>query len=119
MADLPALPSQSERVACVAAHLGFLAHGAAPLVALIIPFGLMYYYEGKSEFVVAHAKEALNFQISLLIASLVCVALSFAFIGFALLPVLLIGGLLLPIGGAIEGGSGREYRYPVTIRFVR
>src|SRR5689334_18650711 len=119
MADLPAVPDQTERAAVVAAHLAFVAHGLLPFIALVIPFALMTYYKDKSPFVVNHAKEALNFQIALLIASLIGAALSLAFIGFVLLPVLLIGGLLLPIGAAIEGGSGREYRYPVTIRFIR
>jgi uncharacterized protein len=119
VADLPAESNAGERTACVAAHLAFLAHGPLPLLAILIPIGLLVYYQGKSELVVKHAKEALNFQISVLLATAICIALSFMFVGFLLLPILLLGALILPIGAAIEGGAGREYRYPVTIRFVR
>ncbi len=97
------------------------------LSALIgIPFGniigpLVIWLIKREEFsfVDAHGKESLNFQISLTIYSLVAFLLCFAFIGFILLPAVLIFGLCFVIVATVKANGGEEYRYPLTIRFIK
>ena len=68
----------------------------------------------------AHGKEALNFQLSVLLWALVIVAGSLLTCGMTLplLLVLGVGQIVLMIIGAIQAGSGKLYRYPLTIRFI-
>ena len=70
-----------------------------------------------SEVVDRHGREALNFQLTMLIFALLIIPLCFIFIGLLLLPVLLIVGILFPILGASAASRGEDYRYPMTIRF--
>ena len=97
------------------------------LSALIgIPFGnivgpLVIWLIKREEFsfVDAHGKESLNFQISLTIYTLVAFLLCFAFIGFVLLPAVLIFGLCFVIVATVKANGGEEYQYPLTIRFIK
>ncbi len=60
----------------------------------------------------------MNFQIALtaymLVAGLLCLVL----IGFLLLPVIGIGGLVLMIMAAIKAKDGENYRYPFIFRLL-
>ena len=102
-----------------------LCHMAA-LVGCVIPFGnLVAVYvlwnqkKGLSGFVDHHGKEALNFQITALIAVLIAVPLVFVLIGFFLLFLIGIAFLVLTIMAAIKANDGVPYRYPFTIRLIK
>ena len=74
--------------------------------------------QDEDPFVIEHAKEALNFQISTTIAGLL-VSLSMAvLIGCLLLPVFLIAALVLPILAIVAASQGQSYRYPYNWRLV-
>ena len=109
----PQLSPQDERLWAMLAHLGGLVLGfLASLIVLLV--------QGeKSAFVRRQAVEALNFQITLLIATIVSFILVFALIGFILLPVVLIGGLVLMIVAGVKANAGEDYRYPVNLRLVK
>jgi uncharacterized Tic20 family protein len=91
-----------------------------------IPFGniigpLVVWLIKKDEFAIVdeHGKESLNFQISLSIYSIISFFLCFAFIGFVLLPAILIAGLVFIIIATLKANKGEPYRYPLTIRFIK
>jgi uncharacterized Tic20 family protein len=91
-----------------------------------IPFGniigpLVVWLIKKEEFAIVdeHGKESLNFQISLSIYSIISFFLCFAFIGFVLLPAILIAGLVFIIIATLKANKGEPYRYPLTIRFIK
>src|SRR5437660_6451891 len=63
----------------------------------------------------AHGKESLNFQISMLIYSLVSGVLCLILIGFLLLAILHLLNLVLVIVASIQASEGKLYRYPITI----
>jgi len=69
----------------------------------------------KSEFVADQAREALNFQLAVLVAAVVCAATC---IGIVVLPVIAIAAIIYPILGGLEANKGVVYRYPYTIRFI-
>ena len=66
----------------------------------------------------AHGKESLNFQISMLIYSLISGILCLILIGFLLLAILHLLNLVLVIVASIQASEGKLYRYPITIRLI-
>ena len=76
-------------------------------------------------FVADQGREALNFNLSVLIYSVVGVIatfiLVFILIGLLLIPVLIAMGiawLVFVIIAAVKANQGETYRYPLTIRMV-
>jgi uncharacterized Tic20 family protein len=69
-------------------------------------------------FVDQHGKEALNFQISMLIYGVISGLLCCLVCGAFLLPLVIIADIVFTIIAAIKAGQGELYRYPLTIRFV-
>lgn len=70
-------------------------------------------------FIDEQGKEALNFQITMLIAMLISGLLVLVVIGFVLLFVVGLTMIILPIIAAIKASEGTHYRYPLSIRFVK
>ena len=60
----------------------------------------------------------MNFHLSLLIYSIVCIPLIFVLVGIALLVALWLAALVFAIVAAVKAGEGKDYAYPLTIRFV-
>lgn len=79
---------------------------------------------GEHPMVDEHGKEALNFQITLLIYNTVALLIGFVTCGLGLIvlaPLLAILAVLiivLPIIATVQASEGRRYRYPLTIRLV-
>ena len=67
----------------------------------------------------AHGKEALNFQISMLIYNIIAGVFCLILIGFLILPILWVLNAVLSIIAAIKASDGELYRYPLTIRFLQ
>src|ERR1700719_1622415 len=67
----------------------------------------------------AHGKEAVNFQISMLIYNLVAAVFCLVLIGFVFLAILWILNTVFVIIAAIQASDGKFYRYPMTIRFIQ
>lgn len=72
-----------------------------------------------------HGKEALNFQVSMLMYGIVGFVLAIVTFGLGLLvviPAAIVLGLVwlvAPIIAAVKASNGEGFRYPVTIRFLR
>ena len=112
---------------------GMLGHLSAILagffgVAFLGPLIVYLMYKDRSPFVRRHAAESLNFQISLLIymvvggiVGLVLSIITFGLALFVLIPLgiaLTIAALVFIVMACIAANDGREYRYPLTLRFV-
>jgi uncharacterized Tic20 family protein len=104
---------------------GMFAHLSA-LAGLVIPFGsvlgplLIWLTKGKeSAYVGEQAREALNFQITMVIVAAVCFVLAFILIGFLLLWLAVIADLVFVILAAVTASKGQLYRYPYTLRLVK
>ena len=69
-------------------------------------------------FVEEQGKEAINFQITMIIAAIVSGILTFVVIGFYLLVAVGIVMIAFPIVAAVKASNGEAYRYPFTIRFI-
>ena len=112
--------SQDDKQWGMLAHFSTLFALVAPVAGAIIPpLVLMSMYQDKSEFVVKHAKEALNFQLSLLIYYTIAGMSIFFLIGILLLPLLFIFSVVYTVVAGLKAQEGEDYQYPFTIRFIK
>jgi uncharacterized Tic20 family protein len=73
----------------------------------------------RGPFIREHSATALNFQLTVLIASVVAGVLTVALIGFVLLPAIGILNVVLSIIAALAANRGETYVYPLSIKFGR
>jgi uncharacterized Tic20 family protein len=86
----------------------------------IIPSLVIYLLKkDESAYVAEHAKEALNFQISLLIYSIVGIILIILLVGIFLLIAVYFASLILCIVAAVKASDNILYRYPFSIRLIK
>jgi hypothetical protein len=108
--------------------MGLIAHlsGLVTIGPLII--WLMNKDNAEKAFVVGHAKEALNFVITVWICAIGLMILSIVLafipiIGWLLSMLLyfafMIGALVSFILGGVKANKGEEYRYPFAIRLIK
>lgn len=112
----PALPSQVRNWA-LAAHLSAFV-GAAIWLSFLGPLVVWLVKRDEHPFIALHATEALNFNLSVLLYTVVGVILAFLLIGIPILILIGVAWLVLTIVAAVKAANGEEYRYPLTIRFI-
>jgi uncharacterized Tic20 family protein len=110
--------TSDERTWGMLAHLSALVFGLFGL-SFLGPLIVMLTKGKEFRYVEYHAKEALNFQITVTIATFVCIPLVFVIIGILLLPVISIGYLVLTIIAAVKANEGVMYKYPFCLRLVK
>lgn len=121
------LISAAERRWAVGIHLGvlllaLLTSWAAGLAGAIGAGGALLLRPLNSDFVAEHAKEALNFNLSMFIYLIIGVLFSVFTLGLGLLVVvpmaivLAIAWLVCSIQASIAASDGLAYRYPFTLR---
>lgn len=103
--------SSDDRTWAMLAHLSMLIGATSVIGPLII----WIVKKDSSAFIEDQAKEALNFQLSALIASLV---LAVTVCASPLILVVLIMSIVYSIQGGIAANRGERYRYPYTFRMI-
>ncbi len=112
--------SSNVRTWTVLCHATALAGFFVPWAGHILgPLIVWLAQRGDSPEIDGHGKESLNFQISMLIYSLIAGVLCLVLIGFVLLGILHILNLVLVIIASIQAGEGKLYRYPISIRLIK
>ena len=106
-------PDSNEKLFIILCHLSLFLG-----VGLILPLIIYLVKKGESEKIAAHAREALNFQLSLFIYGIGSFLLCLIFIGIPLLFALAVMAFVLPIVAAVKAADGGFYRYPLAIRLV-
>ncbi len=71
-----------------------------------------------SPYLADQAREALNFQITVLLAYLISWVLVFVLIGVVLLGVVWLANIILSLLAAIAVSKGEDYRYPFALRLI-
>jgi uncharacterized Tic20 family protein len=115
----PTLPTQEERFWGMIAHLAALAGCILPFGNILGPLLVFLLKREQSAFVAAHAKEALNFNITVAIGAAVCLLLLWLSIGILMGAVLAIFWLVMTIIAALKANEGLPYRYPFTVRLIK
>ena len=109
--DAPVIPPTSDEKT-----LALLSHVLTFFFPLLAPLVIYLVKRDESSFVAAHAKESLNFQITLCI---ICIALFITIIGILLLWIVGIVAVVLVIVATIRASEGRLYKYPFTLRLIK
>ena len=99
-----------EQIWIVLSHISLLLG-----VGILLPLIVYLVKKDESPRIAHHAKEALNFHISIVIYTLVC---GISCIGIPLLPVIIIGGMVFSVIAAVNASDPIPYRYPLTLRLV-
>jgi uncharacterized Tic20 family protein len=117
---LPSVPNTEERNWAVGAHLSALAGALLVAVGIVLgPLVVWLLKKDEMPFVNDQAKEALNFQLTVFLAGVVCWVLVFILIGFPLLIALSVFDLVFIIIAALKASEGVAYRYPVNLRLIK
>jgi len=90
-----------------------------PLGSIILPVILWQVWKDKGTYVNEMGREAVNFQMSMLLYYIISLILMFLLIGFVLIFAAMIFHLTFIIIGAIQTSRGVDYRYPMIIRFIK
>lgn len=114
---LPPVPEPSPAGAASDRSLPVLAHILAFLTGFLGPLIVLLATQDASA--KAHARRALNWQISLMIYLLISFPLCFILIGIPLMIALSLCNFIFCILGAVKAGNGVLWDYPMTIRFLK
>src|SRR5262245_10154590 len=104
-----------ERTYATFEHLTVFVSWICPVIPALVMWLIK---KDESPFVSDHGKEAMNFQISLVIYFAVGWLLTVVCVGF---PVLVAAGVLAIVGGilgAVAANKGRYFRYPMCLRLI-
>ena len=118
VAAAPAAAGQGQ-VSKDARNMALLCHLLAILTGFLGPLILWMIKKDDDPFIDEHGKEALNFQIALLIAWVVGGLLTVVCVGFFILMAAGICDLIFCIIAAVKANNGELYRYPLSIRFIK
>jgi uncharacterized protein len=113
------VPSREVRQWAMFCHLSALLGIWVPFGSLIGPLILWQLKREMDPFIDDQGKEALNFQISVAIATAICLLLMVVVIGFFLFGLVAIGALVLTIIAGVKANEGQLYRYPFTWRLIK
>jgi uncharacterized Tic20 family protein len=109
--------SSEQKLLAIIAHVSYFIGGLGFIIAPLV----IYLYKKDDAFVQEHAKQALVSHIFMLVISGITCVLCTIFIGFLLVPVLVIIGLVFVISSviaAIKAADGKMYYYPLIQSFV-
>jgi uncharacterized Tic20 family protein len=91
-----------------------------PVAGFVLgPLVIWLYWRDSSDFVASQAKEALNFNLTVGMAAVVCAALVLLGVGVPLLVALFLAWLAFTLVAAVKASEGVDYRYPVSLRVVK
>jgi len=134
VAPLPSEPTTQQRLLLVVAHLGglIMSFGSVGVLGFVVPLAIYLVWRDSDTFVAANAREAANFQLTILTIAAVAVLLAVpaAVIGvltfgvgivvlLALAAAVVVLWILLPLLAVAHGLKGRVYRYPFTLRYLK
>jgi len=104
----------------MSSHLAaFAVFVGIPFANIFGPLVIWLLKKDEYEIVDRHGIEAMNFQISMTIYMLISGFLCFAFIGFLLLPLVLILDVIFVIKATIHASKGEFFEYPMNLRFIK
>ncbi len=109
--EIPVLPPTSDEKT-----MALLSHVLTLVVGFVAPLIIYIIKKDESSFVAAHARESLNFQITLFI---VIAGLFISVIGILVVWIVGILALILVIIATIRANEGKLYKYPLAIRFIK
>ena len=118
--QMPPSPPAETEASSDDRNVAMLTHLSGFILSVIVPLivWLMHKDRADKAYLVKEAKEALNFQITVLIGYVICWILTIIVIGALLSPLLWLLNLVFCIIAAVKVSSEGSYRYPFALRLV-
>ena len=107
-----------DRMWAMCCHLSALLGYLLPFGQLIGPAVVWMAKRERSGFVDAHGREALNFQISVMLYTVVALIACFVLIGFLLLFALVLFHVAMTLYASLRAQQGDAVRYPMALRVL-
>lgn len=108
----PISPADEKTWAIITHVLGIFFTFVPSLVVFLV-------FKGRGPFLEAHAKSALNFHLTVLIAYVAGTILSLVLVGVVVLIVVPILVIVFSIIAAVRASAGEYYTYPLSIPFFK
>ena len=106
-------PSKDDQYWAMGCHLlALVTYFVGPLIMWLVR-------RERSAFIDEQGKEAVNFQLSMIIYLAVSYISIFLLIGIVLFPAVYIFDLVCVIIAAVKSYNGEHFRYPLCIRFIK
>ncbi|MEO6968707.1 MAG: DUF4870 domain-containing protein [Rhodanobacteraceae bacterium] len=101
-------------------NLALITHLSGIIFGFIVPLIVWLIHKDRTDkpFLVDQSREALNFQITILIGYVICWVLTFIIIGMFLWFLLWILNIVFCIIAAVAVSKGESYRYPFALRLI-
>jgi uncharacterized protein len=99
-------------------HLSGFAGFLFPFGNIIAPLIIWGLKRHDSPYIDSQGKEAINFQISMCIYYAIAALLILVLIGLVIISVLAVFQIIVMIIAAVDAAQGRDFRYPLSIRFI-
>ncbi len=106
-------PTQDDKTLAILTHLSGI------FFSILVPLIIWLTSKETKPWLADQSKEALNFQITVLIGYLISSALMIILIGFVLFCVVWAVSIILCIVAAVRVSQGAEFRYPLTLRLIK
>lgn len=89
-------------------------------IPVLFPFLIWIFKKNECPFIDDHGREQMNFQLSFILMSLICVILAIPTLGLAALFYLfyLVVSIIAVVRSMIAASNGEYFRYPMTIRLI-
>ncbi|MDG2423118.1 MAG: DUF4870 domain-containing protein [Phycisphaerales bacterium] len=107
----PETNSDQRMIAMLAHLLGIVSGPIAALVIMLVKKG--------DDWVEGEAREALNFQITILLIQICGVILTIVLVGILVLVAAAVLNVIFCVIAAATVHSGKSYRYPLAIRLIQ
>ena len=114
----PTANEMEQRNWALFAHLSALIGLVVPLGFVLGPLILWLIKKDQMPLVNEAGKEALNFQLTMLIGVVIAFVLMLVIIGVFLLAAIAVFDIVMVIIAAVQTSNGARYLYPLTIRFI-
>lgn len=100
-------------------HLSAFAGYFFPFGGIIGPIICWISRKDESEWVNANGKSSLNFQLSLLLYTVLAIPLCFIIVGIPILLALVLLEFICVIIASVRASKGEVYKYPLSIPFIQ
>jgi len=94
------------------------AHLGGTFLSFFVPLVIYLVFKDRDPFIRGHSAQALNFHITLFIVYFVSIPLIFVIVGIFTFIAAAICAVVFSILAAVAANQGRDYTYPLAIRFV-
>lgn len=118
--QMPPSPPVAAEASSDDRNLAMLTHLSGFIFSVIVPLIVWLVHKERTDkaYLAKEAKEALNFQITVLIGYVICWILTIIVIGALLTWLLWLVNLVFCIIAAVKVSSDGSYRYPFVLRLL-